>query len=30
MLVAVVCDFSAFRLKARRNGPVPPKGVWEL
>ena len=30
MLVAALCDFSLFRLKANLGEPLPPKGLWEF
>lgn len=30
MFVAVLCDFSAFRLKAQISGPERVKGMWEF
>jgi hypothetical protein len=30
MFVAVLCDFSAFRLKAQITGPERVKGLWEF
>ncbi len=30
MFVIVVCDFTAFRLKAQMSGPHRPKGLWEF
>jgi hypothetical protein len=30
MFVAVVCDFSVFRVRAQMAGPERPKGLWEF